>query len=320
MDLSQATLTQMRYAVSVARFLHFREAAAYCHVSQSGLSMQLQKLEEILDVVLFDRSRKPVLITDEGQRLLSQMRAILKETERLGQLASEQEEPSGLFRLAVIPTLASTVVPLFLSSFIARFPQVELFIDELKTEDIVRALHTDELDAGILATPLHDSGLSETVVGIEDLYAYLPPFDPLLKKRALTQAELSARKLWVMPEGHCFRTQVLSYCRTDQQVPRGPVHFESGSFETLMQLVDDGLGATVIPALVAARLSKRKRDCQLRPLLSPRPAREIGLVRSRADFRKSVSDALTKVLTERLSCALGGPSPRREIIDPLARS
>lgn len=318
MDLSQATLTQMRYAVAVGHFLHFREAAASCHVSQSGLSMQLSKLEETLGAVLFDRSRKPVLITDTGKRLLLQMRSILRETERLGQLAKEEEEPAGLFRLGVIPTLASTVVPLFLAPFLERHTKVELSIEELKTEEIVRSLHADELDAGLLATPLAEAGLSETVVGVEELYAYLPARDPLLRKPCLTQAALSSKKLWVMPEGHCFRTQVLSYCRTDQRTQKGPVHFESGSFETLMRLVDDGLGATVIPALVAHRLSPKKRRAQLRPLVSPRPAREIGVVRAREDYRKSVSEALTKILSERLALALREEPGRRQILDPLA--
>lgn len=320
MDLSQVTLTQIRYALAVEEARSFRVAAETCHVSQSGLSMQLQKLEELLGVTLFDRSRKPVVTTDIGQNALAQMSTILRETERLGQIVSEETEPAGPFRLGVIPTLSSSVIPLFLPDFVARYPRVELTLEELKTEEILTRLSLDQLDAGILATPLHTPGIHETPLGLESFFAYLPPGDPLLKKKRVTQADLGKRQLWVMPEGHCFRTQVLSYCRAGQGRPTGPVHFESGSFQTLISLVDDGLGATVIPALVARRLTDEKRDEQLRPLVSPSPVREIGLVRSRKDLRRRVNEALAEMVRGKLGEVLLPLSPRVEIIDPLRRS
>jgi LysR family hydrogen peroxide-inducible transcriptional activator len=317
MDLSQVTLAQMRYALAVAETLNFRLAAERCHVSQSGLSMQLLKLEELLQVRLFDRSRKPVLPTDEGTPALAQMSVILRETERLGQVVSESEEPTGSFRLGVIPTLSSTVVPLFLAQFVREFPKVELTLEELKTDEIIASLLSDTLDAGILATPLHVPTLHETPLAVEAFFAYLPPGDALLKKKNVNQSELSERALWVMPEGHCFRTQVLSYCRAGQTKSKGPVHFESGSFETLIRLVDDGMGATVLPALVAARLPAKKRKSQLRPLARPKPAREIGLVRSRRDLRRRVSEALASVVRECLSNALEAAPTRAQVLEPL---
>src|SRR5690606_25868092 len=110
--------------------------------------------------------------------------------------------------------------------------------------------------------------------------------------------------LWVMPEGHCFRTQVLSYCRSGEGRMAGPVHFESGSFQTLISLVDDGLGATVLPELEARRLSAKKRAAQLRPLVGPSPVREIGLARSRKDLRRHVNEALCDVIRGKLSATL----------------
>jgi len=213
--------------------------------------MQIQKLEELLGTVLFDRSRSPVLVTHEGEAALEQMRAVLRETERLGQVLAEQGELSGPYRLGVIPTLAASVVPLFLRTLVERHPRLELTLEELQTEDIIARLRADTLDAGIAATPLSVPGLKETPLGYETLHAYLPPGDPLLRRKSVSEDDLRERELWVMPEGHCFRTQVLSFCEppTEAARPR-QVHFESGSFETLMRLVDDGLGATVIPALV----------------------------------------------------------------------
>ena len=318
MDLSQVTLTQIRYALAVSEARSFRAAAAHCHVSQSGLSMQLSKLEELLGVILFDRSRKPIVTTDVGREALAQMSTILRETERLGQIVSEETEPAGPFRLGVIPTLSSSVVPLFLPDFVARYPRVELTLEELKTEEIIGRLSLDQLDAGILATPLHIPGIHETPLGLEPFFAYLPPGDPLLKKKSIAQVDLGKRQLWVMPEGHCFRTQVLTYCRAGQGRPTGPVHFESGSFQTLISLVDDGLGATVIPALVARCLPKNKREQQLRALVSPSPVREIGLVHSRKDLRRRVNEALALLIREKLALVLDPVARRVEVIAPTA--
>jgi LysR family transcriptional regulator, hydrogen peroxide-inducible genes activator len=318
MDLSQVTLTQMRYAVAVAETRSFRMASDRCHVSQSGLSMQIQKLEELLSAVLFDRSKKPVMLTREGEAAVAQMRVVLRETERLAQILAEEEEPSGLFRLGVIPTLSATVVPLFLRHFVEGCPRVELTIEELKTDEIVARLHADTLDAGIAATPLAEAGLTEIVLAREPLHAFLAPGDVLLRKKSVTQSELASRALWVMPEGHCFRSQVLSYCGTE--APRTPrrVRFESGSFDTLIRLVDDGMGATILPALVAQSLPREKREAQIRPMTAPTPVRELGLVTARTQLRRRVVDALVAIVRETLAEALG-PAPRRSVVlDPRA--
>lgn len=318
MDLSQVTLAQMRYAVEVDRCGNFRQAASACNVSQSGLSMQLQKLEELLGLILFDRSKKPVLVTTAGALALTQMRAILRETERLGQIVSDGEEPAGRYRLGVIPTLSSTVLPLFLGSFSRAHPRVELIVEELKTADIIARLRADTLDAGLLATPLGIAGINESVLGLEGMYAYLPPGDPLAKKKELTQAELVERQLWVMPEGHCFRSQVLSYCGAQQRQGSAGIQFESGSFQTLVKLVDDGLGATVLPDLVAQELPAARIKAQVRPLIGPAPVREIGLVTSRADLRRSVTSVLDAAIREALAGALKPVARRAKHLDPLS--
>lgn len=317
MDLEQVTLTQLRYAVAVEQTRSFRLAAERAHVSQSGLSMQILKLEELLGVRLFDRSKKPVLVTAEGERALRQMRDVLRETERLGQTVAEESEPAGRYRLGIIPTLAPTVLPLFLSHFLDAHPRVELLIEELKTEEILARLEADTLDAGIAATPLHAPGLHETPLAREPMVAYLAADDPLRARTSVTQANLSEHELWVLPEGHCFRSQVLSYCGRNKATPPRGVQFESGSFETLMGLVDSGLGATVLPALVAQALPAAKRKARVRPLVRPRPVREIGLVTSRTQLRRRVTDALVAVLQARLAAALGPMTAGGDVLDPL---
>lgn len=319
MDLEQVTLTQMRYAVAVAEAQSFRQAAEACHVSQSGLSMQIQKLEELLDGPLFDRSKKPVLVTERGHALLSQMRTVLREVERLGQIAADADEPAGRFRLGVIPTLSPTVLPLFLGAFREKYPAVRLVVEEVRTAEIITRLREDTLDAGLASTPLGVAGLRESAVGLEPMLAYLPPGDPLLKRKSLDQVTLADRALWIMPEGHCFRSQVLSYCRA-AETPTHPagIEFESGSFETLVRLVDEGLGATVLPQLVAGALPPKRRRDQLRPLLRPTPVREIGLVTAREDLRRRVSDVLTEEIRLGLARVLPSAGSDAVRIDPMA--
>lgn len=317
MDLSQITLTQMRYAIAIAETGSFKAAAERCFVSQSGLSMQVMKLEELLGVRLFDRSKKPTLITSEGEGALAQMRVILRELERLGRIVEEEDEPSGIFRLGVIPSLAPTLIPLFLSDFMARYPRVELKIEELRTEEIIDHLLRDTLDAGLAAIPLLESGLREISLAHERLFAYLPPGDPLLEKKRIRQGELHDRPLWMLSEGHCFRNQVLSFCETvAAQSESDGVDFESGSFETIVRLVDRGMRATLLPAMVAHSLPEPRREAQLRRFVDPEPVREIGLVTAREDLRRGVTEALAASLIEAMKPILGGEPSRMKILEP----
>lgn len=318
MDLSQVTLTQMRYAVQIEQTGSFRLAASASHVSQSGLSMQLQKLEDLLGTVLFDRSKKPVLLTATGASALAQMRVILRETERLGQIVADGGEPGGRYRLGVIPTLSPTVIPLFLGPFTRAYPRVELVVEELKTADIIARLRADTLDAGLLATPLGVPGIHEEVLGLEGMVAYLPPGDPLAKRHEIAQSDLAERTLWVMPEGHCFRSQVLAYCSPHKQERTAGVRFESGSFQTLVKLVDDGLGATVLPDLVVRELPAARRKAQARALVSPAPVREIGLVTARSDLRRSVTEVLEARIRAALATVLSPTPKRAKRLDPMS--
>jgi LysR family hydrogen peroxide-inducible transcriptional activator len=309
----------MRYALAVLETQNFRTAATRTNVSQSGLSMQLHKLEALLDTTLFDRSRQPVLPTPDGSRVLDQMRTILRETERLGRIVAEETDPSGAFRLGVIPSLSSSIVPLFLPRFVAKFPKVQLSLEELKTEEMIERLRSDTLEAGIAAIPLESPGVTEISLGFEAMFAYLPPGDPLLKKAKIQQEELAKRELFVMPEGHCFRTQVLSYCKANPERKRGRVHFESGNFETLIALIDRGLGATVLPALIARGLDDERKEAQLRAFSGPTPLREIGLITGRLDLRRNVTEALAELLKEELAAPLGSAPRRAIVLEPLSK-
>lgn len=316
MDLSNVTLTQLRYLVAVDRYRSFRAAAEHCHVSQPALSMQIGKLEEMLGLTLFDRSRQPVVPTERGAAVVSQARNVLRETERLGALVRDTDAIAGRYRLGVLPSLAPTLVPLFLPEFTRRYPDVELIVEEVQTDPMIRKLQDDALDGGIAVTPLGVPGLYERLLFQEPFFVYLSPRHPLRRRARIRQSDLYDEQLWLMPEGHCFRTQVLQLCRADRraQPASGGPRCESGSFETLVRLVDAGLGLTILPDLVVRELPARRRRAQVRPFASPVPVRQVSFVHLRAELHRAIVEALVSTLTDALE-ALGAPAGARGATD-----
>jgi LysR family hydrogen peroxide-inducible transcriptional activator len=303
MDLSPLTLTHLRYLVAIDATRSFRAAADECHVSQPTLSTQLQKAEEILGARLFDRSRQPVVPTEIGERVAAQARVILRETKRLGEMA-RPGALEGTFRLGIIPTLASSLVPLLLPRFAKHHPRVELVLEEVQADRLVARLHDDSLDGGLAATPLGAPMVLERPVGREPLWIYLSPHHPLTKRARVRQSELADECVWLMPEGHCFRTQVLHLCKLHGRGQRPAdgtsIRFESGSFETLIRLVDAGLGLTVLPELVVRALPPATRRARIRPFEGVTPVREISFVRIREHLRRAVADAIVDALVATL--------------------
>jgi LysR family transcriptional regulator, hydrogen peroxide-inducible genes activator len=295
-DLSNVTLTQLRYLLAVDRFRSFRLAAEHCHVSQPALSMQLGKLEEMLGLTLLDRSRQPVVPTERGAAVIAQARTIVRETERLGDVAREHDAIAGRYRLGVLPSLAPTLVPAFLPAFSRRHPEVELVVDEVQTDPMIQRLQDDALDGGIAVTPLGIPSLHERPLFQEPFWVYLSPRHPLTKRARVRQSDLVGEKLWLMPEGHCFRTQVLQLCRADRSASEESTRFESGSFETLVRLVDAGLGLTILPELWVNTLPARRRRAQIRPFAPPVPVRQVSFVHFREHLHRAIADALIATL------------------------
>lgn len=317
MDLSNVTLTQLRYVVAVDRFRSFRLAAEHCHVSQPALSMQLGKLEELLGLTVFDRSRQPVVPTERGASVVAQARAILREMERLAEVTHAGGEVAGRYRLGIIPSLAPTLVPRFLPVFSARYPRVELIAEEVQTDTLVGRLQDDSLDGGIAVTPLGVAGLYEHELFREPLYAYLPPRHPLGKRARVRQSDLADEQVWLMAEGHCFRTQVLHLCRADRRADAGGPRFESGSFETLVRLVDAGQGVTVLPELVVQALPAAQRRRQVRQFAPPIPVRLVSFIHMREHLHRAVADALIDALRG-VTQGLGTAPKGNLVIPPVA--
>ena len=324
MDLSALTLTQLRYLLALDAQRSFRAAADACHVSQPALSAQIARLEELLGTPLFDRSRKPIVPTEAGARIIPQARAIVQETDRLADLArTDANVIAGRYRLGVIPTLASTVLPRVLPTFCREFPDVELIIEEHPTQILLERLAQDLLDGGIAATPLAAPGIQEQVLFREPFYAYLPAGHALLKRSRVRQSDLRDLPMWLLSDGHCFREQVLQLCGSHCPVesPAGtPLAFDGGAFQTLIDLVDNGLGATIIPELCLTRLDAKRRRAHCRPFSAPIPVREVSLLFARRHLRRRIGEKLAETIVAVMPEKLTAWRRGGKVLSPLAEN
>ena len=288
-----ATITQLQYILAVHKLKHFGRAAQQCHVSQPSLSAQIQKVEDELDIIIFDRSKKPIMETDLGKQFIAQAKVIVEEHKKLYSLKSEGDEVSGTFHLGVIPTLAAYVIPLFVENFSKKYPKVELTISEYKTQDIVAMLTDDELDGGLLVTPLYDDKMIERSLFFEPFYAFLSDDHPLINRKIIEESELESSNVWLLDEGHCFRDQVIKVCSSEKESKVLPnIKFQSGNLETLMNLIRRSRGYTLIPYLATDTLSDNEKKMRLKKFKPPVPTREISLVHSRSFLKESILQAL----------------------------
>jgi LysR family hydrogen peroxide-inducible transcriptional activator len=320
-SLSALTIQQLRYVVAVDRYRSFGDAARACGVSQPALSAQIKKVETMLGVAIFDRERSPVVVTERGNLVVVQAQKVLEQFDRLGALGgNDEEELSGTYRLGLIPSIIPTLLPLFLPRIARAQPKLELEIHEVKTDDLVRRLREGSLDGGVAATPLDIPGLHERVIYHEALQVYLPPGHALSAQDRIRQSDLLDEFVWLLSEGHCFRTQVLHLCNVRFARGRAVVTFDAESFETLVRLVNAKLGVTILPELVSRTLSRKRRDAQLRPFVSPEPVREISYLVGREHLRRVASEAVFRLLRASVPPALRGRRPRETVIRPTARA
>ena len=290
------TITQLEYAVAVDDHRHFGKAAEACNVTQPTLSMQLQKLEDHLGVVLFDRSKKPIIPTEIGKHILTQARNVLREAQMIHSIIADvRNQYDGEFRLGIIPTLAPYLLHRFLGSFRKAFPQVTLIIEEIQTDIIVDKLLRDHLDAALLATPLNLSNIKEVPLFYEPFMAYISPSDSLWNEEFVVVSELNNSNLLLLSEGHCFRNSVLKLCNESSNTLNNRLSIEIGNFETITRLVDEGMGNTLIPFLMAIEI-KGESQKNIKLIAEPRPVREISLIYSRNQLKNKMIQKLEEII------------------------
>ena len=291
------TITQLEYVLAVAEFQHFGKAANSCHVTQPTLSMQLQKLEDELQITIFDRSKTPIAVTDEGAVVVEQAKKIISEHKRLYSILNEsKDEVVGEFRLSIIPTLSPFIIPLFLKDFSEKYPKVKLIIQESITEDIIQDLDDGLIDAGILVTPLNNKNIIEKTLYYEPFYLFTSRDHELFKKSEVKEEDLNIEDIWLLNKGNCFRDQVLNICaRVKETDLQGNIEFESGNFETLKNLVLSGYGYTILPHMAVTQISKENQD-MVKNFAAPTPTREVSLVSSKDNVKQKILNALEETI------------------------
>lgn len=289
------TLVQLKYVVAVDTYRHFASAADHCFVTQPTLSMQINKLEKELDVLIFDRSKHPVEPTEVGKKIIGQARKVLQEAERVNELVQANRGVlTGEFRLGIIPTVSSSLLPRFLKQVNESHPTIHFKIEELHTSQILEKISKDQLDAGILATPLNDARIIEQPLFYEPFMAYVPEGHRLEKEEFVLSSELHMNDMLLLKNGHCFRNSVINLCNAafgNSDKENRFLELQSGSFETLLKLSKNGFGMTLIPYLTALDLPADERQ-YIKPLEHPQPSREISLVYSRAQLKISMINML----------------------------
>ncbi|WP_413997833.1 LysR substrate-binding domain-containing protein [Flavobacterium sp. W1B] len=290
------TITQLKYVLAVAEHKNFTLAAEKCFVTQPTLSMQIQKIEEELSIIIFDRTKKPIQLTEIGQKIVNQAKNIVNEAGRIQDIVEQQKGfIGGEFRLGIIPTIMPTLLPMFLNNFIKKYPKVKLIIEELNTEEIITKLNNGHLDAAIAATPLMEEKIKEIVLYFEPFVAYIPEGHQHFKKEEIEIEDLNLDEILLLQDGHCFRDGILNLCKRKATNEFDHFRIESGSFETLIKLADEGLGTTLLPYLHTLDLKESDKR-KLRHFTEPRPAREVSLLFPKNELKIQIIDALRSTI------------------------
>ena len=293
----KATISQLEYIIALDTFRHFGKAADHCFITQPTLSMQISKLEDNLGVKIFDRSRQPVIPTELGKTILLQARKIVNEVKKMEELIDDQRDiVSGSLRIGIIPTVAPYLIPLFATSFLEKYPEIQLSVEESLTQNTLAKLKSEEIDVGIVVGPVDDPSIREIPIYYEKFLAYAEGlnFD---EGAELSDKDLEVDRLWLLNEGHCFREQVLNICQNRNL--ENILNYQSGSLEALKRMVDKQGGVTLLPELATLDLNEVDRK-KLYSFKRPTPFREVTIVLKRDYLKKRLVEALQKEIVENL--------------------
>ena len=285
------TLQQFEYIIALEKFRHFTKAAEYCNVTQPTLSAMIQKLEDELEVKIFDRSQQPIAPTPAGLLVIKQAKEALVQAEQIKNIVQEQKQDvAGKFTLGILPTIAPYLLPRFISLLMKKYPKLELRIAEMKTHEIKRALLNGEIDAGVLADieDLEEYNISHLFY--EQYMAYVSKSCPLYEKQLVKSSDLQNHQLWLLDEGHCFRDQMVKYCQI-KSAQDSQMTYSLGSIETFMRMVESGCGVTFIPWMAVQQLSESQKEL-VRPFAIPVPTRHLVVATNKNFIRNTILTAI----------------------------
>lgn len=294
------SLIQLEYIVSLAQHQSFSLAAEKCFVTQPTLSMQIKKLENDLDVVLFDRTKKPVTPTHIGEILVEQAKLILAETSKIEELIQINKQTlTGKLRIGIIPSISPYLLPDFIGKFAKNHPGLDVTVKELLTDDIMTALDADTIDVGILATPLPRNDFNVFPIFYERILMYCHKNHDFAALDSIDVEQMKHKRIWLMSNGNCFRNQVVNLCELKEDKDEAKFKYESASIETLIKLVENEGGITLIPELAANAMTPR-RQLSVKPFKHINPVREVSLITNRIFVKKRMIEALEEGIKKSL--------------------
>ncbi len=309
-------IQQLEYIIAVDNYRHFAKAAEASFVTQPTLSMMIQKLEEELGVKIFDRGQQPVQPTPIGVQVINQARVIVSQVKQVKDIVQEEKGiVQGSLKIGIIPTISPYLLPLLIQKHTEYGYDIELIIEEATTDQIMEKLASGTLDVGILATPLHNERLVEYPVYYEKFFAYVSPEETsLYSKKELDEDDLNINRLWLLTEVHCFRNQILRLCNMRK---KRNIHtllsYEAGSIATLVSIVDQNSGLTMIPEMAIEHLTEEQKK-NVRPLKKITPVREISLVTRKEFLREKMLNLLIKEVKESVPASFTSPELKKYVV------
>ncbi|MGI6074641.1 MAG: hydrogen peroxide-inducible genes activator [Fermentimonas sp.] len=314
-------IQQLEYIIAVDKYRHFSKAAEASFVTQPTLSMMIQKLEEELGIKIFDRSQLPIQTTELGTRIINQARVAVAQINKITEIVNEERGiVKGVFRLGVIPTVSPYLLPRLMQVHSGNKYDIRIEVEELTTAQILEALLDNELDGAVLATPLNEPDINEYPIYYEQFFGYVSPKETeLFAKNTLDESDLNNAKLWMLDEVHCFRTQILHLCNLKRRrgANRSIFSYEAGSIDTLINIVDDNDGITVIPEMAIANLSEKQKK-NVRPFKNATPVREISLITRKEYIRELMVKIIINEIKEAVPKSLQDSAMKKYVI-PLVK-
>ncbi len=294
------TLTQLEYVVALDRERHFAAAAAKSGVTQPTLSIQIGKLEDELGILIFDRSKNPVTVTETGLLIVEQAKVVLQESKKLNDIVIDsREEVSGELSISVLPSLAPYLLPLFIDAMAAKYPELKIKVRELHLYQIIGRLQNDSTDVGIVVLPCEESGFYEIPVFEESIVLYMDADHELACKQTISKDDLRGHDM-LMTSAHWNLLRHIPGLEEFSRVSaKGNIRYESASVETIRKVVERQGGLTMIPWLATTYMGERRKKF-VRYFAEPQPKRQIGLLTQRGFHKQRMIDALKSMIIENL--------------------
>lgn len=296
-------IQQLEYLIAVDKYKHFGKAAQSCFITQPTLSAMIQKFEDELDVKVFDRTTHPIRTTDAGIEIIKQATSIIDGVMELRNKADSLNNIlGGKLNLGIIPTVSGSLIPAEIFDFISKNEKIELNVKEMTTENIIKALKSGELDAGIISTPYKGADdFSQSFLFNEELMIYSATDASNKKDAFVVPAEIDVDKIWLLEEGNCLRNQFENICQLKENSSKPKnLEFVASNINTLIHMVDKMGGLTILPEIAVEQLSDSQRE-KVSRFVKPFPFREVSVIYYKPTYKQKIIDELVSSIQKSLS-------------------